>query len=105
MSFASSVVGDEPVQGEARMLLRDCHNFHDFRKLAKQRLPGPIFEYIDGGADDEVTLRQNTASFNRWDLGPNVLRGVENVDLSVTVMGQKLRMPVYCSPTALQRLF
>jgi len=87
------------------MRLRDCHNFHDFRKLAKQRLPGPIFDYIDGGADDEVTLRQNTASFNRLDLVPNVLRGVENVDLSVTVMGQKLRMPVYCSPTALQRLF
>jgi L-lactate dehydrogenase (cytochrome) len=90
---------------ETAMRLRDCHNFHDFRKLAKQRLPGPIFDYIDGGADDEVTLRQNTASFNRLDLVPNVLRGVENVDLSVTVMGQKLRMPVYCSPTALQRLF
>ena len=87
------------------MRLRDCHNFHDFRKLAKRRLPGPIFDYIDGGADDEVTLRQNTASFNRCDLVPNVLRGVETVDLSVTVMGQKLRMPVYCSPTALQRLF
>ena len=87
------------------MRLGDCHNFHDFRKLAKRRLPGPIFDYIDGGADDEVTLRQNTASFDRCDLVPNVLRGVENVDLSVTVMGQKLRMPVYCSPTALQRLF
>jgi L-lactate dehydrogenase (cytochrome) len=87
------------------MRLRDCHNFHDFRKLAKRRLPGPIFDYIDGGADDEVTLRQNTASFNHCDLVPNVLRGVETVDLSVTVMGQKLGMPVYCSPTALQRLF
>jgi L-lactate dehydrogenase (cytochrome) len=87
------------------MRLSDCHNFHDFRELARQRLPGPIFNYIDGAADDEVTHRQNTASFERCDLVPNVLRGVESVDLSVTVMGQKLAMPVYCSPTALQRLF
>ena len=87
------------------MHLRNCHNFHDFRRLAKQRLPGPIFNYIDGAADDEVTHRQNTRSFETCDLVPNVLRGVENIDLSVTVMGQKLALPVYCSPTALQRLF
>ncbi len=87
------------------MRLRDCHNFHDFRELARRRLPGPIFNYIDGAADDETTLRRNTTSFEDCDLVPNVLRGVSSVDLSVTVMGQKLAMPVYCSPTALQRLF
>jgi L-lactate dehydrogenase (cytochrome) len=87
------------------MRLGDCHNFDDFREFARRRLPSPIFDYIDGGADDEVTLRQNTASFERCDLVPNILRGIESLDLSVTVMGQKLAMPVYCSPTALQRLF
>src|SRR5437868_14733343 len=87
------------------MRLLDCHNFHDFRRLAKRRVPGPIFDYIDGGADDEVTLRRNTASFEQCDLVPSVLRGVENIDMSVTVMGQKLAMPFYCSPTALQQLF
>lgn len=87
------------------MRLSDCHNFHDFRRLAKQRLPGPIFNYIDGAADDEVTYRRNTSSFETCDLLPSVLRGVSDVDMSVTVMGQKLAMPVYCSPTALQRLF
>lgn len=87
------------------MRLGDCHNFSDFRELARRRLPGPIFDYIAGGADDEATLRQNTASFERCDLVPNVLRGVEALDTSVKVMGQKLAMPVYCSPTALQRLF
>ena len=87
------------------MHLRNCHNFHDFRRLAKRQLPGPIFDYIDGGADDEATLRRNTQAFERCDLVPHVLRGVENIDLSVTVMGQKLALPVYCSPTALQRLF
>src|SRR6516165_10497642 len=76
------------------MRLHDCHNFHDFRALARRRLPGPIFNYIDGGADDEATLRRNTASFERCDLVPNILRGVGELDLSVSVMGQKLAMPV-----------
>lgn len=87
------------------MRLKHCHNFHDFRELARRRLPGPIFNYIDGAADDEVTYRRNTRSFEDCDLVPNVLRGVGDVDLSVTVMGQKLAVPFYCSPTALQRLF
>ncbi|WP_167514499.1 alpha-hydroxy acid oxidase [Mesorhizobium intechi] len=87
------------------MRLRDCHNFSDFRRMAQRRLPGPIFDYIDGAADDEVTYRRNTESFETCDLVPNVLRGVSEVDMSVTVMGQKLAMPFYCSPTALQRLF
>ena len=87
------------------MRLRSCHNFHDFRELARRRLPRPIFDYIDGGADDEVTLRRNSQSFERCDLVPNVLRGVEVVDTSVTVMGKKLAVPFYCSPTALQRLY
>jgi L-lactate dehydrogenase (cytochrome) len=87
------------------MRLERCYNFRDFRRLARQRLPGPIFDYIDGAADDETTHRRNTAAFQECDLVPNVLTGVGEIDLSVTVMGQKLAMPVYCSPTALQRLF
>ena len=87
------------------MRLGDCHNFHDFRELAKRRLPSPIFDYIDGAADYEVTYRRNSASFERCDLVPGVLRGVSSVDLSVTVMGKRLAVPFYCSPTALQRLF
>src|SRR3954447_877878 len=84
--------------------LKSCHNVEDMRLLAKQRLPGPIFHYIDGAADDEVTYRRNTRAFDECDLVPNVLAGVENVDLPVTVMGVKLDMPIFCSPTALQRL-
>jgi L-lactate dehydrogenase (cytochrome) len=87
------------------MRLSHCHNFHDFRTLAKRRLPSPIFNYIDGAADDETTYRRNTESFERCDLVPNVLRGVKEIDMSVTIMGQKLATPFYCSPTALQRLF
>src|ERR1700739_2585950 len=93
------------IRPRASMVLRNCHNFHDFRRLAKRRLPGPIFDYIDGAADEETTHRRNTKAFESCDLVPNVLRGDGSVDLSVTVMGQKLALPVYCSPTALQRLF
>lgn len=87
------------------MRLNDCHNHHDFRRLAHRRLPGPIFNYIDGAADDETTCRRNTSSFEDCDLVPSVLRGAQDVDTCVTVMGQKLGVPFYCSPTALQRLF
>ncbi len=87
------------------MRLHHCQNFHDFRELARRRLPGPIFNYIDGGADDETTLRRNTRAFEECDLVPDVLTGLGEIDLSVKVLGHKLDMPVYCSPTALQRLF
>ena len=85
--------------------LKNCHNVDDLRLLAKQRLPGPIFHYIDGAADDEITYHRNTSAFEDCDLVPNVLAGVENIDMSVSVMGQKLDLPIFCSPTALQRLF
>ena len=85
--------------------INNCHNVRDFRKLAKKRLPGPIFHYIDGAADDEITYRRNTEAFDKCDLVPNVLSGVDKVDMSTTVMGQKIDMPLYCAPTALQRLF
>src|SRR5690242_14208235 len=73
--------------------------------MAKRRLPGPIFHYIDGAADDEVTYHRNTEAYERCDLVPNVLAGIKSTDMSITVMGQKLNMPLFCSPTALQRLF
>ena len=87
------------------MGLKHCHNFQHFRELARSRLPGPIFHYIDGAADDEVTYRRNTQAYEDVDLIPNVLAGVEHVDMSVTIFGKKLAMPLYCAPTALQRLF
>jgi L-lactate dehydrogenase (cytochrome) len=87
------------------MRLNNCYNTNDFRKLAKQRLPGPIFHYIDGAADDEVTYRRNTDAYESCDLVPNVLAGVEHIDMSTTIMGMKLDMPLFLSPTALQRLF
>ena len=87
------------------MKLSQCHNFQDFRLLAKQKLPSPVFNYIDGAADDEVTYARNTSSFNDVDLIPNVLAGVDKVDLSTSIFDKKIDMPLYCAPTAVQRLF
>ena len=85
--------------------LRDCHNISDFRKLAKQRIPSPLFHYIDGGSDDEVTLKRNISAFDNCDLIPRVLANMTNVDLSTSLFGQKMKLPFFLSPTAMQRLF
>ena len=87
------------------MSLKQCFNTQQFRKLAKRRLPGPIFHYIDGAADDEVTYRRNTAAYDQCDLVPSVLAGVESIDMKTRVMGIELDLPLFLSPTALQRLF
>ena len=87
------------------MNLKDCHNVGDFRKLAKKKLPSPIFHYIDGGSDDEITLKRNTESFNKCDLIPNVLADVSNIDLSTTVLGQKIDFPLFLAATAMHRLY
>ena len=87
------------------MRLTDCHNIDDFRALARQRLPWPVFDYIDGAADDELTKARNTASFDTADLVPDVLAGVAQVDTSCTIMGRKSALPLLLSPTALQRVF
>ena len=87
------------------MSLNNCYNFEDFRKIAKQKLPAPIFHYIDGGSDDEITLKRNTDSFSQCDLVPNILASVGEPDLSTTVLGTKINMPLFLSPVAMQRLF
>lgn len=87
------------------MRLTDCHNVDDFRLLAKQRLPWPVFDYIDGAADDELTKRRNTQAYADCDLVPDVLAGVGEIDTSCMILGRKSALPLMLSPTALQRVF
>ena len=87
------------------MRLADCHNIDDFRELARRRLPWPVFDYIDGAADDELTKARNTAAFADVDLVPDVLAGVAEIDTSCTIMGRTSALPLMLSPTALQRVF
>jgi len=89
----------------AVMRLADCHNVEDFRRLAKARLPFPVFDYIDGAADDELTKARNTAAFADVDLVPDVLAGVADIDTTCTILGRRSALPLMLSPTAVQRAF
>lgn len=87
------------------MGIAQCHSFNDFRRLAKKRLPAPLFHYIDGGAEDEWTLKRNTAAFDEVALVPNALADLTGLDITTEVLGRKLSMPLFCAPTGMTRLF
>ncbi len=85
--------------------LERCYNVSHLRKLAKRRLPSPLFHYIDGGADDEWSMRRNSTAFDDYELMPNYLSDVEEIDLTTEVLGQKLALPFFLAPTGMSRLF
>jgi len=75
------------------------------REAARARLPKPIFDFADGGAEDEVTLRRNENAFQRWSFLPRPLEGAATRDQSVTLFGQTLSSPVLIGPTGLAGCF
>ncbi|NXG59894.1 HAOX1 oxidase, partial [Hemiprocne comata] len=76
----------------------------DFEEYAKKTLPKSVYDYYRSGADDQETLADNTAAFSRWKLYPRVLRDVSAMDLSTSVLGQTVSMPVCVGATAMQRM-
>uniref|UniRef100_A0A8B9LLR4 (S)-2-hydroxy-acid oxidase n=1 Tax=Astyanax mexicanus TaxID=7994 RepID=A0A8B9LLR4_ASTMX len=76
----------------------------DFEHHAKRLLPKAVFDYYFSGADEQESLADNVAAFSRWRLFPRVLRDVSRLDMSTTVLGQKLSMPVCVAATAMQRM-
>ena len=80
-------------------------NISDLRRLARKRLPRMVFDYIDGAADDEVTLRRNIGRFDDYELSWNALTDVSNIDLSRRIFGFDSQLPFFISPTAMSRLF
>ncbi len=80
-------------------------NIGDLRRMARSRLPRPIFEFLDGGADDEESLRRNTAAYQDYALVPDTLSDVSAIDLSMTLLGQRISWPVILSPAGAARLF
>lgn len=87
------------------MALDRCYNIEDLRKRAYAKLPSPMFHYIDGGADEEYSLRRNTEAFSDVELLPNYLRDVSAIDLSNRVLGVDMALPFFLSPTGMSRLF
>jgi L-lactate dehydrogenase (cytochrome) len=87
------------------MSVARCLNIEDLRRAAKRRLPAPMFHYIDGGSDDERTLRRNREVFGEYQLLPEYLVDVSALDTSVTLLGRKLALPFFLAPTGMSRLF
>jgi len=77
----------------------DAHNIADLRELAQRRLPRGLFEFMDRGCEDEVSLRNNRTIFERIKLKPRVLEDVSERDQSVTLFGHKQNMPIAIAPT------
>ena len=87
------------------MSIEKCYNTDDFRKMARRRLPSPIYDYMAGGADDEVTLRQNTAAFEKYQLVPEILVDVSKIDTGVNILGVDMQLPFFCAPSGASRLW
>ncbi|MDJ0749791.1 MAG: alpha-hydroxy acid oxidase [Woeseiaceae bacterium] len=87
------------------MGITNCHNVMDFRRIAKRRLPAPVFHYIDGGSDDEWTLRRNTDAYDDYELLPAHLSDVSSIDTRATLFGKALDWPVMIAPTGASKLF
>ncbi len=100
-----SVIRFRPIELDAveRRLSRAA-NVEDLRRIARRRLPGGVFDYIDGAAEDERTLRRNSEAFGRLAFRPRVLRDVSDIDTTTTLFGQQLPLPLVLSPTGFTRI-
>ena len=87
----------------ARRLARAA-SVEDLRRIARRRLPRGVFDYIDGGAEDERTLRNNAEAFARIEFRPRVLRSVASIDPSTTLLGRPLPYPLVLAPTGFTRI-
>lgn len=85
--------------------LNDCHTVLDLRDLARRRLPGPVFDFLEGAAETETTAVRNTAAFDDVQLIPRALIDVSSINTSTQILGQSIKWPVFCSPTGASRLF
>ena len=93
------------MSGTAPAWQRRAYSIDALRGLARGALPRPVFDFADGGAEDEFTLRRNEAAFDDLRLLPQPLRGAAERDLSVALFGKRLSLPVIVGPTGLAGLF
>jgi L-lactate dehydrogenase (cytochrome) len=84
--------------------MQSAANIADLRLIARRRLPRGVFDYVDGGAEDEITYRRNSSDYHNWEFVPSVLRDVTHIDTSTTLLGRPLPMPVVLAPTGFTRI-
>lgn len=93
------------MQGRKPRAVTECNNISDLREVARRRLPYPVFDFLDGGAEDEMTLRENSAVFSRTKLIHRSLVDVSNVKTQTRVLGADLEWPFFCSPCGALRFY
>jgi isopentenyl diphosphate isomerase/L-lactate dehydrogenase-like FMN-dependent dehydrogenase len=93
-----------PTWNATERRLKEAHTLYDLRDIAKRRTPTAPFDYTDGSADQEISLARARQAFEDIEFQPNVLRDVSEVDLSSTVLGKKVSMPVGIAPTGFTRM-
>ena len=76
-----------------------AYSIEDLRRSAKRRLPRAVFDFFDGGAEDELTLRDNAAAYQRLKLVPRVLTDVSAINTSTLILGHRAELPIAISPT------
>lgn len=79
-------------------------NIHDLRAIAQRRLPQGVFDYVDGGAEDEVTYHRNEQDFHNWEFVPTVMRDVSKIDTSSEILGRRAPFPLILAPTGFTRI-
>ena len=87
-----------------RRRLQSAASIEDLRRIARRRLPGGVFDYIDGGAEDEVAMDRNTRAFREMEFVPRVLRDMGNVDTAGTILGREVPFPLILAPTGFTRI-
>jgi L-lactate dehydrogenase (cytochrome) len=92
-----------PLDARARRL-GSCYDIADLRRAAKRRIPRPVFDYVDGAADEEIAVAANVAAFRSWRFLPRVLAGVASADTSAPVFSSTLPVPMVLGPTGYTRM-
>ena len=92
-----------PLDAQARRL-GSCYDIADLRRAAKRRIPRPVFDYVDGAADEEIAVAANVAAFRSWRFLPRVLAGVASADTSAPVFSSTLPVPMVLGPTGYTRM-
>ncbi len=103
-TFRSVVQFEKLTLDPVERRLRKAASVEDFRRIAKRRLPHGVFDYIDGGAEDERSLANNSQAFGRYEFQPRILRDVSHLDTSTTIFGRPMAMPLILAPTGFTRI-
>jgi L-lactate dehydrogenase (cytochrome) len=95
----------KPIEfSSAARRLSACHDVDDLRRAARRIVPRPVFDYVDGGADEEVSLHANRRAFQRHRFQPNALAGVHDISTSTSLFGAELTFPLVLGPTGYTRM-